>query len=86
MVCRLMFGITGSVCSLLLRFRMRFLLQQLSTDDMSAVQMPSDEEIEGLEHSFVSKYVLLSDVYSVADGLKLYLQQSEYSGIQNMFQ
>ncbi|CDF36841.1 unnamed protein product [Chondrus crispus] len=85
MVLCLIFGITGSVCSLFLRFGRRILLQQLSADDMAAVRMPSDDEVNVFKHSFASKYSMLSDVYAVADGLKLYLQQSGDSVIQNMF-
>lgn len=85
MVLCLLFGVTGSVCSLILQFGRRLLLLQLSKDAMAAVRMPSDEEIKGFKHSFATKFSMLSDVYAVADGLKLYLQKSGDAVIQNMF-
>lgn len=47
--------------------------------------MPSGHEIEQYKAAFSQKYTTLVDVYAVADGLKLYLEQSSDFVIQNMF-
>lgn len=47
--------------------------------------MLSGEEIQAFQASFSSKYSTLAQVYAVADGLKIYLDQSGDCVIQNMF-
>ncbi len=43
---------------------------------MAAVRMPSEEEIALYKEAIAVRHPLLPDVYAVADGLKLRLQQS----------
>lgn len=84
-VISLLFGITGSVCSLFLRFGRRVLMKVLKNDPNAEVRMPSGPELEGLKLAISGKYSLLQNVFCVADGLKLHLEQSGDSVIQNMF-
>ena len=81
----LMFGITGSVCSLFLRFGRRILLKALRRDPLARIKMPNANEVNSYQTAFKEKYSMLKDVYCVADGLKLYLEQAGNYVIQNMF-
>ncbi|KAE8899767.1 hypothetical protein PF005_g22125 [Phytophthora fragariae] len=81
----LVFGATASVVSLFLRFGRRLLVKLLSTDINAHVRLPDPVDVEGLQDSISSKYPLLGSVYAVMDGLKLRLQASGRSEIQNMF-
>lgn len=81
----LMFGITGSVCSVFLRFGRRILLKVLKENAMARITMPTATDVERFQTAFRTKYSMLKDVYCVADGLKLYLEQSGDYIIQNMF-
>ncbi|KAE8904978.1 hypothetical protein PF003_g10819 [Phytophthora fragariae] len=81
----LVFGTTASVVSLFLRFGRRLLVKLLSTDINAQVRLPDHVDIEGLQDSISSKYPLLGSVHAVMDGLKLRLQASGRSEIQNMF-
>ena len=85
MILSLLFGISGSVCSLFIRFGRRILLKVLIQDSKAAVRMPTDEEIPILQSAIQTKYKNLKNVYAMADGLKLYLEQSSDCTIQNMF-
>lgn len=85
MVLCIIFGVSASVCSLFLRFGRRLLLEVLQSDVNAGVKMPTDEEIGMFQESFLAKYSSLGEIYAVADGLKLYLQQSGDVIIQNMF-
>lgn len=75
MLC-LVFGITGSVCSLSSLFGRRILLKILKLDPNAGVKMPSESEVQDFKRAFGSKYWMLNDAYCVADGPKLYLEQS----------
>ena len=81
----IIFGITASVCHLFLRFGRRILVRILKKYSLARVTPPDDEEVKFLQRIIAEKYPLLSDVYAVADGLKLLLLQSGDSVIQNMF-
>lgn len=81
----MLFGITNSVCAMFLRFSRRILVKVLSTDDNSRVKMPTEEEIAIFKQRIRDKYSTLTDVYAVADGLKLMLEQSGDTVIQEMF-
>ena len=85
MVLCLLFGITGSVASLFLRFGRRILLKILAKDDQAAIKMPSVDEMASFQEAIGSKYSMLKDVFCVFDGLKLTLEQSGDFVIQNMF-
>ncbi len=75
MVLCLMFGITGSVCSLFLRFGRRVHRRVLQLDPNAEVRMPSDEGIALYKAAVSARHLLLPDVYAAADGLKLRFQQ-----------
>jgi len=79
------FGITGSVCSLYLRFGRRILVRVLRRDARAAVQMPNNDEIQSFKEAFQKRHNLLADVYCVCDGLKLKLQQAGNVKIQTKF-
>lgn len=66
----MIFGITGSVCSIFLRFGRRILIRALSPDPKSSIPIPSDDEIYTFQITFSHKYSMLGDVYAVADRLK----------------
>lgn len=85
MVLSLLFGVTGSVCSLFLRFGRRILLRVLSDDAKAEVRMLTNSEVVQFQSAFAAKYSMLSDASAVADGLKLNLEQSDDCVIQNMF-
>lgn len=48
------------------------------------VRIPNEKEIEQYKNDFEYMYHTLEDVYSVADGLKLYLEKSGDCVLQNM--
>lgn len=85
MVLCMLFGVTASVCSLFIRLGRRLLLKILSRDQHAAVRMPTQDEIKAFQDAIAAKYSMLEDVYAVADGLKLYLEQAGDNVIQNMF-
>ncbi len=47
--------------------------------------MPTDDEVLQYQEAISAKYPLLHKVYAVADDLKLQLEQSGNSVVQNMF-
>lgn len=47
--------------------------------------MPTETEVQAFKDAFKQKYHTLEEVYSVADGLKLLLEQSQDFVVQNMF-
>ena len=79
------FGITGNPISLWIRYTMRLLVSILRVTPEARVQLPSDEKITEYQDAIIAKYSLLQDVYCVADGLKLYLEQSGEFVIQAKF-
>lgn len=85
MVLCLLFGITSSVCSLFLRFGRRIIIKVLAQELDAMVRMPTALETVEYKRAFYNKYSMLKDVYAVADGLKLYLEQSGDTVIQNIF-
>lgn len=56
-----------------------------STDPLSRVKMPSFNEVKLYQEAISTKYPILENVYAVADGLKLHLEQSGDCVIQEMF-
>ena len=85
MVLCLHFGITASVCSVFIRFERLLLLRVLARYPRSRVEMHSLSELPSLNSSIHERYSMLEDVYCVADGLKLRLEQAGDYIIQNMF-
>ncbi len=80
----LVFSVTGSVCSLFLRFARRILIRILCSDPR-ALRLPTDAEVEEFQGVFETKHPNLRDVYCVADGLKLMLEQCADVTIQNRY-
>jgi len=79
------FGITGSVCSLFIRFARRIMIKILHRNPLAMVAMPADGEVANLKLAFNARHPALSDVYCIADGLKLLIEQSGDVIIQNRF-
>jgi len=75
----------GVCCSLFIRFARRILIRVLSRDNRAAVCLPSDADIPILQTAFSDRHASLVDVFCVADGLKLKLQQSGDIIIQNRY-
>lgn len=61
------------------------MLDCLRNDENASVRLPNEVEIQTYQQEFSEKSSLLHDVFAVADGLKLYLQQSGDAFIQNVF-
>jgi hypothetical protein len=61
------------------------LLRALGSEPDAAVVMPSRGKITRYQRAIAAKYSLLSDVFCVADGLKLNLQQNGEMIVPNMF-
>lgn len=80
----LLFGATGSVVSLFLRFGRRILLRVLVRDSQAAVTLPTEEQVDQFRKEFENRHSLLGDIWAVADGLKLRLQASSDTYMQNM--
>ena len=85
MISSLLFGISGSACSFFILFGRRMLDKVLSKDKNAAVRMSTEDEIPVLQNAVQAKYSILSNVYAMADGLKLYLEKAGHCRIQNMF-
>jgi hypothetical protein len=65
-----------------LRFGCRVIVEMLKSDALAMIAIPSEEIIVSYQEAVGAIYPLLSDVWSIMDGLKLYLQQSGNSKIQ----
>lgn len=81
----MLFGITHSICSLFLRFSRRILLKVLAGDVHAAVRVPTRTEVSSFQQAVSAKYPALHDVFAVADGLKLHLEQTSDPVLQNAF-
>jgi hypothetical protein len=68
-----------------LRFGRRMIVEALKNDSVAKIAIPSNEEIASHKEAVGAMYLLLSDVWSTMDGLKLYLQQSGNTEIQARF-
>lgn len=79
-----MFGVTRSVADLLIRFARRILVRTLRIQAEVAIKMPCADEIVRFKQA-ISEKNPLCDVFCVAVGLKLRLQQSGNQMQQNAF-
>ena len=61
------------------------IVEALKSDSLTKIAIPSNEDIALYKTAIGAIYLLLSDVWSTMDGLKLYLQQSGNSEIQARF-
>jgi hypothetical protein len=82
---QMLFGITGSVLSLFLRFGRRLLIRVLKEEPGARVAMPSLAEIEQYKRIVSKQYPSLEDVWFVMDGLKLLLEKPGFHRIQSCF-
>ncbi len=81
----LLFGVTHAVVSVFLRFGRRILIQILRKHEQARVKMPSGEEIESFKGAIKLKYPLLENVWCMADGLKLKIEQAACPNMQARF-
>ena len=79
------FGLTGTHANTWLRYGRRGLLIVLGKNADARVEMPSDDKVVLLCHAAQERHDLLSDVYCVADGMKLYFEQCSGEDEQNIY-
>jgi DDE superfamily endonuclease len=79
------FGLTGTPANVWLKFGRRGLLILLGDNGDAKVEMPDNEKVYELCRAVHERHDLLPDVYSVADGLKLYFQQCRDLDEQSMY-
>ena len=84
-VLQMIFGMGSSVVSLYIRFGRRLLIQVLKSDRHARVQIPSEEKIAQYKAAVKQLHPTLDGVWLTMDGLKLYLQQSPDSVVQNRY-
>lgn len=85
MVLQMIFGMTGTPVSMYLRYARRLLIRILANEPDSAIRIPSHDTIREYQAAIRAKHEALDGVWCTMDGLKLYLQQSGDSTIQNNF-
>jgi DDE superfamily endonuclease len=79
------FGFTGTHANTWLRFGRRGLLMLLCEQEHAKVEIPSDEKVVELCCLTRLRHPLLTDVFAVADGLKLYFQQCDGLDEESMY-
>ena len=79
----MMFGQTSTCLYKWLKFSRKVLLQVLSRDIDSIIQLPSLEKVRFYQEVIGNKYPLCSDVWAAADGIKLLLEKSGDDSKQN---
>jgi hypothetical protein len=84
-VLQLIFGLTYTDLSVYLRFGIRLPIEIFHDDPLARVCLPSPEEINKYKAAFGERHPLLCDCWATMDGLKLYLQQSGKTEIQERF-
>jgi hypothetical protein len=81
----MVFDVTHSVMALFIRFGCRLLIMMLRDDSNARVAPLLEAAVRMYLEVIKTKYPLLGDVYAMADGLKLRLEASWRSEIQNVF-
>lgn len=81
----LVFGVTGSVASLFIRFARRLIIKALANDAAARVRLPSRRELAEHQQVIAAKYPLLRDVCAVMDGLKVRLEANGTYEVQSIF-
>ncbi len=81
-VLQLVFGLTYTNLSVYLRFGIRLIVEIYGDDPLARVSLPSAEDIATYMSTFGERHPLLNDCWATMDGLKLYLQASGNSEIQ----
>jgi hypothetical protein len=86
-VLQLIFGITGTSCSLYLRFGRRILVAVLNNHPDAQVKVPSEEKIVDFKTAIAERHPPLAaeQVWSTMDGLKLLIEVSGDNQTQNRF-
>ena len=82
---QMLFGTTGSRTSKWLRFGRRILVMILHNHVDAAVKLPNAARFRQYKNAIQARHPGLHDVWCTMDGLKITLQQSGDSEIQNMF-
>ena len=81
----MVFGCTTSVIDMMLKFGIHILDLVLQWLPEAEIRLPNAEEVKKYTGAFQSKYSLLTNVWGVLDGLKLYLESVGDSVIQNAY-
>lgn len=81
----MLFGMTATSVSMYIRFARRIVVLLLHDDEMAKLQIPTDDRIREYMDAVAAKHPRLQGVWCTMDGLKLYLQQSPKTVIQNRF-
>jgi hypothetical protein len=68
-----------------LQFSRCIIFEVFCDDPLSGISIPSEETIHEYMQAFAKRHPQLPDVWSTMDGLKLYLQQSGKSDVQELF-
>ena len=84
-VLQLVFGLTYTNLSVYLRFGIRLIVETFQDDPLARVSIPSAEVIDDYKAAFGARHPLLHDCWATMDGLKLQLQQSGNTAIQERF-
>jgi hypothetical protein len=83
-VLQCLFGLTGTPCYVWMWFGRILLVEILWNDPNAMVRLPTDEEVlAAYQQAIGALYPSMSEVYAIADGLKLQLQESGDPVIQN---
>ena len=84
-ILQLVFGLTYTNLSVYLRFGIRLIVEIFRDDPLARVCIPSNDVIETYKSAFAARHPLLNDCWATMDGLKLSLQQSGNSFIQEKY-
>jgi hypothetical protein len=82
---QLIFGLLYANLCVYLRFSRRITVEVFRDDPLAGICIPSKEKIHEYMQAVAERHPQLSDVWSTMDGLKLYLQQSGKSDVQEWF-
>ena len=84
-VLQLVLGLTYTNLSVYLRFGICVVVEIFQDDPLARVSLPSAEDIATYMATFSECHPLLTDCWAMMDGLKLYLQASGNSDIQERY-
>ncbi len=84
-VLQLVFGLTYTNLSVYLRFGICIVVEVFQDDPLARVSLPSAENIAIYMSAFRERHPLLTDCWAMMNGLKLYLQASGNSDIQERY-
>jgi hypothetical protein len=82
---QLIFGMMCSNLCMYLHFGRHVIVEALKSDSLAKIAIPSNKDITSYKEAVGAIYLLLSNVWSTMNGLKLYLQQSGNTEIQAHF-